>query len=123
MRAKYAALGQAWRVMDIRALELPDESVDVAIDKLTMDAMIHGSCWDPPQDVLDNVGRYVDEVARVLKPGGRWLYITYRQPHFMRRHLEREAWDISMEVLSQPDGCFEYFGWVMIKKPTITSQL
>lgn len=37
--------------MDVRSLQLPDASVDVAIDKGTLDAMIHGSLWDPPDDV------------------------------------------------------------------------
>jgi hypothetical protein len=48
--------------MDVRCLELPNGSVDVAIDKGTLDAMIHGSLWDPPEDVRCNVGKYVDEV-------------------------------------------------------------
>jgi hypothetical protein len=100
MRAKYAALHQEWRVMDVRSLELADAEVDVAVDKGTLDAMIHGSLWDPPEDVCENVGRYVDEVARVLRPGGLWLHITYRQPHFMRRHLEREGvWTAEVEVV------------------------
>lgn len=62
MEAKYLALNTEWRVMDIRQLELPDRSVNVAIDKGTMDAMIHGSLWDPPEDVRQNLGQYVDEV-------------------------------------------------------------
>ena len=49
-------------MMDVRHLELSDQLVDVAIDKGTLDAMIHGSLWDPPEDVRRNVGMYVDEV-------------------------------------------------------------
>jgi len=48
--------------MDVRNLQLPDSSVDVAIDKGTLDAMIHGSIWDPPEDVRENVGKYANEV-------------------------------------------------------------
>lgn len=78
--------------------------------------MIHGSMWDPPQEVRDNVGRYVDEVTRVLKPGGQWLYITYRQPHFMKHFLLREGiWETDMEILGGESGSFEYFGWRMKK--------
>lgn len=62
MKSKYAQLHSRWCVMDVRSLELPDGSVDVAIDKGTLDAMIHGSLWDPPEDVRSNVGKYVDEV-------------------------------------------------------------
>jgi hypothetical protein len=62
MKSKYSDLKTRWDVMDVRELELPDGSVDVAIDKGTLDAMIHGSVWDPPADVQLNVGKYVDEV-------------------------------------------------------------
>ena len=62
MRTKYSELNTRWDVMDVRDLQIPDGSVDVAIDKGTLDAMLHGSLWDPPDDVQQNVGKYVDEV-------------------------------------------------------------
>ncbi|KAE9370184.1 S-adenosyl-L-methionine-dependent methyltransferase [Stipitochalara longipes BDJ] len=118
MKSKYAQLDTRWLLMDLRELELPDASVDIAVDKSTLDAFLHGSLWDPPDDVRTNVGKYVDEVARVLRPGGLWLYITYRQPHFMKPLLTREKqWDLSVEALEDPDGAggFDYFGFVMKK--------
>ncbi len=64
MKLKYSDLEEAtWLVMDVRDLQLPDNSVDVAIDKGTLDVMMHGSVWDPPPDVLSNVGKYVDQVS------------------------------------------------------------
>jgi hypothetical protein len=62
MKSKYSDLETRWYVMDVRKLQMPNESVDIAIDKGTLDAMIHGSLWDPPTDVRSNVGKYVDEV-------------------------------------------------------------
>ncbi|EDN91448.1 hypothetical protein SS1G_00851 [Sclerotinia sclerotiorum 1980 UF-70] len=116
MSKKYSNLNTTWTVMDVRNMKLEDGEIDVAIDKGTLDAMIHGSMWDPPQEVRENVGRYVDEVARVLKPGGQWLYITYRQPHFMKPFLLREGiWETEMEILGGESGAFEYFGWRMKK--------
>ena len=105
--------------MDVRDLSISSSTVDIAIDKATLDAFIHGSLWDPPDDVRENVGRYVNEVARVLKPGGIWLYITYRQPHFMKPLLLREeVWSLEVEVLEDPDGAggFDYFAFIMKKK-------
>lgn len=49
--------------MDVRELQVPDACFDVAIDKGTLDAFLHGSLWDPPDDVRSNVGKYVDEVT------------------------------------------------------------
>jgi hypothetical protein len=59
------------------------------------------------------------EVARILKPGSKWLYITWRQPHFIRPLLQREGiWKLETETLAeQPGGggMLEYFGFVMTK--------
>ncbi|THV48225.1 hypothetical protein BGAL_0261g00150 [Botrytis galanthina] len=116
MSEKYSDLNTTWTIMDLRDMKLKDGEIDVAIDKVTLDAMIHGSMWDPPQEVRENVGRYVDEVARVLKPGGQWLYFTFRQPHFMKPFLLREGiWETEMEILGGENGAFEYFGWRMKK--------
>ena len=38
--------------------------------------MLYGSLMDPPKEVRLNVRKYADEVARVLKPDGQWLYTT-----------------------------------------------
>ena len=67
MKTKYSDLGLRRDVMDVRDLRLPASSVDVAIDKSTLDAMLHGSLWDPPADVQQNVGKYVDEVKGSLR--------------------------------------------------------
>ncbi|MCJ1356786.1 MAG: hypothetical protein MMC33_006782 [Icmadophila ericetorum] len=123
MKAKHASSLPStihWEVMDVRNLEIPNTSIEVAIDKGTLDAMIHGSLWDPPNDVRENVGAYVGEVSRVLKPGGLWLYITYRQPHFMKPLLAREdIWTLDVEILDDGQGGFEYFGFIMRKKKIV----
>ncbi|RKF64918.1 putative endothelin-converting enzyme 2 [Erysiphe neolycopersici] len=118
MKKKYASLETQWSVMDVRDLQLEDKSVDFALDKGTLDAFLHGSLWDPPEDVTKNVGLYVGQVIRVLKPGGKWLYITYRQPHFIKPFLCYSDWTIDVEVIDDPSGAggFSYFGFVMTKK-------
>lgn len=116
MKAKYQTLNLDWKVMDVRKLEMPDASFDVAIDKGTLDAMLHGSLWDPEDDVKANAKAYIDEVARILKPGGRWLYVTYRQPHFLKPLLLRpDKWTMEVETLESVAGSFEYFGFVMTR--------
>lgn len=76
----------------------------------------HGSVWDPPDDVRQNIDRYLREVVRVLVPGGTLLYISPRQSHFMKSLLAREDWDLSVETLPDREkGVFEYFAYVMKK--------
>lgn len=79
--------------------------------------------WDPPDDVRENVERYLREVVRVLAPRGTFLYITYRQPHFMKPLLTREDWDLRVETLPDREGgVFEYFAYVMQKTGEEDSQ-
>ena len=55
--------GIEWKQMDVRGMEeIPSHSIDVAFDKGTLDAMIYGSGWNPPNEVRENTGRYMREV-------------------------------------------------------------
>lgn len=65
MTSRFAGVeGIEWRVRDIRKMsDLGDEEFDVAIDKGTLDSMISGSLWDPPDEVKRNTKAYIDEVS------------------------------------------------------------
>jgi len=72
MRERYASDTEInWKYGDVRNLSEPDCSVDIAFDKGTLDAMIFGSPWDPPESVRENTRRYVDEVSAVVISGFR----------------------------------------------------
>ncbi|KAI9684943.1 MAG: hypothetical protein M1822_005592 [Bathelium mastoideum] len=118
MRKQYAADdGIVWQCADVRNLQESACSVDIAFDKGTLDAMIYGSPWNPPEEVKANTGRYMEEVARTLKDDGIFLYVTYRQPHFVKPLLNRDDWwDLAVETLSDGEGSFEYYGFVLRKK-------
>ncbi|PVH90720.1 S-adenosyl-L-methionine-dependent methyltransferase [Periconia macrospinosa] len=119
MAARFAGNdGIEWKVLDVRHMEdIKDGDFEVAIDKGTLDSMISGSMWDLPEDVKRNTRSYIDEVVRVLKPGGVFIYITYRQPHFMKPTLIRDGtWDLAVVNLNKDAGTFEYFGFILTKK-------
>ncbi|KAK0278437.1 hypothetical protein LTR35_009176 [Friedmanniomyces endolithicus] len=109
--------GITWRQADVRDMpSITSGSVDVAFDKGTLDAMIHGSPWDPPDEVKQNASRYMREVARVLKHDGVFLYITFRQPHFVKPLLNQdELWDLTFEVLREGESSFDYYAFSMRK--------
>ena len=100
--------------MNVLDLKFPDDSFDVAIDKGTMDALMVEvkDVWNPPETVVQNVLLELSEVYRVLKPGGRFVYITFGQPHFRRRYLERFSWHLKIDTIG--DG-FQYFVYIMTK--------
>ncbi|KAK0467185.1 S-adenosyl-L-methionine-dependent methyltransferase [Desarmillaria tabescens] len=102
-----------WRVMDVRELEFGDDHFDVAIDKGTMDAMMtaKGDVWDPPEQVVSDCTKEVDEVIRVLrKSTGLFLYLTFGQPHFRRRFLTRPETSLQIKELGE---AFHYYLYIV----------
>ncbi|KAL7926377.1 S-adenosyl-L-methionine-dependent methyltransferase [Trichoderma austrokoningii] len=109
--------GIEWRHMDVRNMVgIPDKSIDVAFDKGTLDVMMHGSSWNPPREVRENASKYLKEVYRVLKDHGVLLYVTFKQPHFVKPLLNADdMWDIDMQVL-RDESSFDYYGFVVKKR-------
>ncbi|KAF4974361.1 hypothetical protein FZEAL_8726 [Fusarium zealandicum] len=51
--------GIQWSKVDLRDMpSISTNSIDVAFDKSTLDAMIYGSPWSPPDEVKENTSRY-----------------------------------------------------------------
>ncbi|KAI0831817.1 S-adenosyl-L-methionine-dependent methyltransferase [Trametes gibbosa] len=101
-----------WQEMDIRDLKFDDDSFDVAIDKGTMDAMMTAKAdvWDPPEEVIRDCTREVDEVLRVLRDGGIFIYLTFGQPHFRRRYLDRPGTTLEIRKLGE---AFHYYLYIV----------
>jgi len=105
-----------WLEMDVRNLSFQADSFDVAIDKGTMDAMMtaKGDVWDPPQQVVDDCTKEVDETLRVLRKGGLFIYLTFGQPHFRRRFLTRPETTLEIKELGD---VFHYYLYIMRTHP------
>ncbi|KAF9508164.1 hypothetical protein BS47DRAFT_1303165 [Hydnum rufescens UP504] len=103
-----------WLEMDVRDLQFEDHSFDVVIDKGTMDSMMtaKGSVWDPPPQVVADCTKEVDEITRSFfgLTCGVFIYITFGQPHFRRRYLSREGWDLEIRELGET---FHYYSYIM----------
>ncbi|KAF8074922.1 S-adenosyl-L-methionine-dependent methyltransferase [Lyophyllum atratum] len=102
-----------WHEMDVRDLQFDDNSFDVAIDKGTMDAMMtsKGDVWDPPEQVIQDCTKEVDEALRVLRKGkGVFLYLTFGQPHFRKRYLTRPGTTLEIKQLGE---AFHYYLYII----------
>ena len=63
-----------WDVMDIRKMEYEDNTFDLVIDKSTIDAVMCGEHSEI------NAAIILKECQRILKPGGRYVVISYGKP-------------------------------------------
>lgn len=97
-----------FEVMDIRSLSYKDCTFDIAIDKGTMDAMLcfKGSPWDPPETVVRDCAEQISETARVLRPGGKFLMVSFRPAHFLRPRVQSDQWSCEPAISQIGDFYF-----------------
>ncbi|XP_053167625.1 EEF1A lysine methyltransferase 4 isoform X2 [Hemicordylus capensis] len=108
--------GLRWAVMDARCLTFMDESFDVVLEKGTLDSMMveETDPWNVSYEAKVLLDQVLREVSRVLKPGGRFISITFAQPHFRKRHYAQPAYGWSVHHVTYGSG-FHYFLYVMRK--------
>mmetsp|Transcript_29398 Transcript_29398/g.50777 ORF Transcript_29398/g.50777 Transcript_29398/m.50777 type:complete len:266 (+) Transcript_29398:124-921(+) len=80
-----------WQVSDVRSMpEYGDSAFDVVLDKSLIDTMM---CYD---DAAAAVGAMAREVARVLRPGGRYLALSLHRPRSGLAHLRQDHLHLEM---------------------------
>lgn len=84
-----------WQVADMLALpaSLDTEGpFDLYFDKAAMDAVLAdgGDSWSPPDELLEKGRKIMTEAARVLRPSGLYLQLSFGQPHFRKQFLLSE---------------------------------
>ena len=85
--------GMTYEVMDVRDLKFEDNSIDLAVDKSTIDALL---CGD---DAFINVAKMIKEVQRVLKVGGYYMIISYGVPNYRVLHLKRKFEKFKVQIM------------------------
>uniref|UniRef100_A0A3P9L1V2 EEF1A lysine methyltransferase 4 n=1 Tax=Oryzias latipes TaxID=8090 RepID=A0A3P9L1V2_ORYLA len=117
MSARYSSCpSMSWHQMDVRKLSFCDASFDVIIEKATLDAIMvdEKTPWEVSKETANFIHQALTEISRCLKPGGRFISITFAQPFFRKRLYARTQYSWSIQHSSYGDG-FEYFFYVMTK--------
>lgn len=109
-----------WTVADLTNLQpFEDQEFDVVIEKATLDSFLanESSQWTPSEDKVAMVDQSVASISRVLKKsGGKFISVTFAQPHFRLRFYAKEAfdWDVTFDVINKAD-LFHFYSYVMVK--------
>uniref|UniRef100_A0A671LVZ4 Endothelin-converting enzyme 2-like n=1 Tax=Sinocyclocheilus anshuiensis TaxID=1608454 RepID=A0A671LVZ4_9TELE len=134
----------SWLCMDARRLAFPDGVFDVVLEKGTLDAMLVEE--SDPWKVSENAAQLLHQVlleldklkscpkitplvepvllcqvSRVLKPGGRFISVTFAQPHFRKRLYARAEYDWSIKHYHYGSS-FHYFLYVLTKGEELSSE-
>jgi len=104
-----------FEVMDVRDLKYENNSIDLAIDKSTIDALLCG------ENSFINVAKMIKEVQRVLKVGGYYMIISYGTPENRVLHLKRkfESFKIDIYTIKKDyveDEGYEQYHYIYICK-------
>jgi SAM-dependent methyltransferase len=112
--------GMKWQIANLmEPFPFASGSFDFALDKGTLDALIvdRADKWEPEDEVYETAAQYFREIARVLRPGGVFVQISFGQPHFRRRLFERDEfnWKVEVHTLA-PTHSFHFFMYECRKK-------
>jgi SAM-dependent methyltransferase len=105
--------GMQWKICNLlQEFPFDSNSFDLALDKGTLDALIvdRADKWEIDDEVYEIAAKYFREVARILRPGGVFLQISFGQPHFRKRLFEKDefGWNVTVHTL-QPTHSFHFF--------------
>jgi hypothetical protein len=94
---------------------------DTIIEKGTLDVFFVGHehhLWNPSEELKEKIDLILIQISQCLRSDyGRFISISFQQPHFRRPFLAKEKYQWSIQVHSISDGneSVEYFVYVMTK--------
>ncbi|ESO10732.1 hypothetical protein HELRODRAFT_72557 [Helobdella robusta] len=111
--------GLKWIVADINNMTgdaFQSEKYDVIIEKGTLDALLASEVdpWICSQDTETMMDHILRKISALLRDGGRFISITFAQPHFRvpLYALSQYGWSVRYETIGDH---FHYFCYVMTK--------
>lgn len=123
MRSQTKHLKMDWIVADVFNLSSLSTKFDVMIDKGTLDALLAQKYdpWNPDQTLLNRIDDYMRECLKWLNDDGRFLQITFEQPHFRQRFMQ-SVFDVTVHKIQGGSGGFEYFVYEC-RKPVLLKSI
>uniref|UniRef100_A0A914VYF0 Methyltransferase type 11 domain-containing protein n=1 Tax=Plectus sambesii TaxID=2011161 RepID=A0A914VYF0_9BILA len=107
----------SWLCSDIRNMSaLDDGSFDVVIEKATLDSLLvaEKSPWNMSDAGRQDLTSTLGEIARLLRAGGRFVSVTFAQPHFRLPHYAVDDYGWSCETRTLGTN-FHFFAYCMVK--------
>ena len=106
-----------WLTMDMLHMTFPPASFTVCVDKCTMDAITsaEGSPWRPNETTRRSIHTLLSSVSALLTEHGRYIQISFTQPHFRHKYLKRRAYQWAVRTTRLGDGLAAVFVYDCVK--------
>ena len=110
-----------WITIDVRSMPLLPNYFDTIIEKGTLDVFFIGhehQLWNPSVELQKKLDLILTQISQCLRSDkGRFISISFQQPHFRRRFLAKTKyqWSIEVETVSSGNASMEYFVYMMTK--------
>ncbi|CAL4062299.1 unnamed protein product [Meganyctiphanes norvegica] len=103
-------------VMDATAVEFDAESFDVVLEKATIDSLLveEKDPWNMSSTSSQLLHKIMTQVSRILKNNGKFISITFAQPHFRKLIYCNTEYNWSYECKTFGSS-FHFFFYVMTK--------
>ena len=89
-----------WKVMDVLDMsEIESGTFNTVLDKGTFDCIV---CGD---NSVPNAQKMMNEIFRVLAPGGHYMCVSYGDPEFRKKYFETVQWSsLVCDKLAKPSA-------------------
>lgn len=117
-----------WLAADIRAMPLRSNYFDTVVEKGTLDVFFVGHehhLWHPSADLKEKIDLILTQISHCLQSdGGRFISISFQQPHFRRPFLAKQKyrWSIQVHSVADRSESVEYFVYVMTKGEQLSDE-
>ncbi|XP_055338170.1 EEF1A lysine methyltransferase 4-like [Paramacrobiotus metropolitanus] len=123
MQKKYENLaGMEWHTMDMFDLNFETSTFDCVLEKCTLEVLFvkEKDPWNPSDESVKQLELLMQQISKVLRPGGYFISVSFTQPHF-RLPLLRSVcptWSIRHDVFGD---AFHYFFYTCEKPVSHTA--
>ncbi|KAL3862744.1 hypothetical protein ACJMK2_008697 [Sinanodonta woodiana] len=124
MKKKYVNWSEmTWKVMDILDMSFDPVTFDIVLEKGTLDALLvnEKDPWQLSGEGEQMIDTVLKQVSAILKPGGKFISITFSQPHFRKPLYARERYNWSVQTKTFGET-FHFFYFSMTKGEVLTDE-
>lgn len=106
-----------WLTMDATCMPIKNETFDIVLEKATIDTFLvnEKDLWTLSTPTINLIDRVLSEISRVLKPNGKFISLSFNQPHFRGLLYSKDKYDWVINSIDTIGDDFHHYLYVAQK--------